>query len=833
MRRSLLRMVAVGAWLAVATGLSDTAQAQIASLVSPGPLSKAHASLEGAANCQKCHEAGKKVTADRCLTCHKPIALRIAARRGVHRDVTGDCVTCHVEHAGVDAELRPLDVKRFDHAAETGFALVGRHAPIAPTCVKCHKTRSFLTARPECRSCHADPHQGKLGDACATCHAMNAPFAAARTGFNHSKAAFPLTGAHTRVQCATCHKAREYRGLKFAACSDCHASPHKPAFPGACTSCHTDVAWKTTKVNHGATAFPLVGKHAAVECRACHKAPGTMVGARLKFAKCSDCHADPHRGQFKEDCAACHKETGFAKAAFDHGGRTAFPLTDRHAAIACTACHKRATSPGAMRAAQVSFKGLVVACSSCHKDPHAGELGTKCESCHKAAGFRIPGYTHTKASDFFGGQHSAIACAQCHAPRGAVVSAASRVTDGGWKFAGVATRCSTCHTDVHRGQFGDRCESCHSVSAAKFALVGFSHDKTAYPLSGKHAALQCASCHKRETGTFPAGAGTAVRFKGLGVTCASCHRDVHLGQLGNQCERCHATTGFARPNYAHAAGPAFFAGAHGKLVCAACHKKQEAAFPSGRGVAVRYAGFGKECSTCHANRHNGTLGGACQTCHTPAGWPIVSRAFHKAGQFPLQGKHLTVECASCHLNGVIKGTPTQCYACHWVRRRDDRYQTRLGSQCESCHTPVSWTSVRWNHAASSGVSLNAQHRALGCDSCHVNQQFRPGTVVCTNCHRADYDRTQAPNHAAAGFPLQCELCHRPSDARFSSAVFAHASAFPLLGVHATAQLMAELGCTGFYLSIGLTRQFNNQLWPIVIGVHPLPEPAILIDYDNP
>lgn len=29
-------------------------------------------------------------------------------------------------------------------------------------------------------------------------------------------------------------------------------------------------------------------------------------------------------------------------------------------------------------------------------------------------------------------------------------------------------------------------------------------------------------CHKKETGTFPAGAGTAIRFR-VGTTCVACH----------------------------------------------------------------------------------------------------------------------------------------------------------------------------------------------------------------------------------------------------------------------------------------------------------------------
>ena len=182
--------------VATAAGTPPAAAQELGALVSPGPLSAAHAKLEGLKNCEKCHEPGKKVTAARCLACHQPIAERMAAKKGVHRDVTDDCVTCHVEHAGADAELRPLDPSTFDHSAETGYPLDGRHAAIARDCAKCHTTRSYLTARPECASCHKDVHLGVLGADCARCHGTAAPFASATQTFDHGATPFPLTGAH-------------------------------------------------------------------------------------------------------------------------------------------------------------------------------------------------------------------------------------------------------------------------------------------------------------------------------------------------------------------------------------------------------------------------------------------------------------------------------------------------------------------------------------------------------------------------------------------------------------------------------------------------------------
>jgi hypothetical protein len=166
-----------------------------------------------------------------------------------------------------------------------------------------------------------------------------------------------------------------------------------------------------------------------------------------------------------------------------------------------------------------------------------------------------------------------------------------------------------------------------------------------------------------------------------------------------------------------------------------------------------------------------------------AQWGTPSRAFHKDTTFPLDGKHLTVACTSCHANQVTKGTPTACADCHWVRRQDDPYRTRLGGACEQCHRTSSWNAVRWDHAAATGTILNAAHRTVDCQSCHRDRRFGTGSGTCMACHRADYEQTQSPPHAAAGFSTQCADCHRLSDVSFNQARFDHNATFPLVGTH--------------------------------------------------
>jgi hypothetical protein len=604
-------------------GMSVDASAQLGALVSPGRLSRPHAALEGVGNCLSCHTAGRQVSATKCLTCHKPVAQRIAQKAGVHRNVTTDCVACHVEHAGIDGELRPFDQRRFNHATDTRFPLDGVHA--AATCAGCHKTRSFLTAESSCVSCHADPHTPTLGTRCETCHTTTEKFVAARTRFDHSRTSFRLTGAHVKVMCAGCHVNKVLSGLKFAACSDCHSDPHSKPMGTSCASCHTTATWRTQQVDHSRTAFPLVGRHAPVDCVKCHTRPALEVKPRA--GTCAACHTDPHSGVFKQDCASCHTESGFQKGTFDHS-TTRFPLLDKHSGLSCAACHKGATGSAAVSVRPIAspirpaiaapqgvqdFRGLSTTCVSCHTDIHRGELGVRCEQCHTARTFEVTTFTHAQNRPFFEGEHRTVACAKCHATPAVATPTVEPVSRVG--FTGTATTCVSCHRDVHLGQVGSRCESCHTVDGARFAVVGFSHDKTTFPLTGKHTPLVCDACHKVETRDFPAGRGAARRLTGIGTDCLACHTDPHAGQLGATCQTCHTVQAFAVSPYTHRnqrSLGSFFVGKHLGATCSACHKPTT--IGASRTPVVSYRTT-TACATCHTDVHRGALGPDCASCH--------------------------------------------------------------------------------------------------------------------------------------------------------------------------------------------------------------------------
>jgi hypothetical protein len=314
------------------------------------------------ATCAACHQDQTFVGAEReCVGCH--------LSEDVHEGRNGaQCGTCHSATAWL--------VPSFDHAAKTGFALRGSHANLA--CESCHVTNLAAALPSTCNGCHRtdDPHEGRLGESCSSCHDSN-QWAATR--FDHTAITdFVLRGAHVDVQCTTCHADGVDAPLGHE-CTSCHAEdPHQTQLGSRFESCHSETAWHSpVRFDHGLIAFPLLGRHATLECSACHASAAFHDAG----AACVDCHAaaDPHGGNFGAECATCHNPTDWHAWIFDHAA-TAFPLTGAHARSACASCHQQAATE--MSAAPRE-------CGQCHRrdDPHAGGFGNDCASCHTTESF--------------------------------------------------------------------------------------------------------------------------------------------------------------------------------------------------------------------------------------------------------------------------------------------------------------------------------------------------------------------------------------------------------------------------------------------------------------
>jgi hypothetical protein len=219
-------------------------------------------------------------------------------------------------------------------------------------------------------------------------------------------------------------------------------------------------------------------------------------------------------------------------------------------------------------------------------------------------------------------------------------------------------------------------------------------------------------------------------------------------------------------------------GAHSVLRCEACHGSAPYDRATGDCYACHRADF-ESSSFDHALVGSST---ACAACHSPAGW---SRTHfdHSLFQFPLTGSHLSVRCALCHIGGIWAGQPTDCKACHWIRRQDDPWNLALGDSCADCHTTAGWAGAPFDHLARTGFPLDGAHAHVPCLTCHPGHVPSGTPSGCYDCHRADFE-SAAFDHSLVGSSTSCAACH--STAGWSPATFDHSLFnFPLTGLHAS------------------------------------------------
>jgi hypothetical protein len=794
MRRTVLLRLLVA--LVVLLGIAP-ARVAYAQLLSPGPLSRSHASLEGDQHCGDCHSSGKRVDQGACLRCHGDIGARIGAGQGLHGlQFRGQaCEACHVEHVGGGPPTRwpSGGPGSLDHA-QTGWPLNGAHK--TTQCSRCHSRSNargaptFLGAPKACAACHKDPHDGHFGTTCNGCHNESAWKEVSPQGlqsFNHDNTHFPLRGAHTSVACAKCHfEPPRYTGLKFQLCGDCHKDPHSGRLGTACADCHEDTRWKPVTFRHTGAKHPgvsLANGHASVQCQTCHD-KGNLA-APSRGVACASCHKSVHKAPFGPACGNCHASIlwlGLPRAVgLAAHSRTGYPLTGRHEEANCAGCHKPSL-PRDARYRKLAFGR----CADCHQDRHGGEFarsdGGECRACHSTTGYRPTLFgvaAHASTRFPLVGKHTASPCSSCH-------TTARPLLD----LRVAKQACADCHTNPHGTQFASEmaqggCGHCHEPAGWNLPKI----DHSTWPLTGAHATTTCNSCHHPTAEDRKAGHGAS--YRGAPRNCAGCHDDVHLGQFrltqpALECDRCHSTTAFKIPSFDHKAIAGWaLTGAHASTECSKCHPTANVA---GERPTTRWRGPSRECSFCHANPHEQRTQAAtaaaattasaahrrsftdavsCSACHSTAAWRSRDAAGgdtkfdHSTTGFPLTGRHIHASCVSCHNSTV--SLKRACASCH-----EDFHRGRLSQACDSCHVPAGWRVTRpLEIHRMTRFPLTGMHVLADCTQCHVRaseQKFTDAPVDCYGCHQQDYQRPGIFPHTgsstSAPLPRDCSLCHR-------------------------------------------------------------------------
>jgi len=434
--------------------------------------------------------------------------------------------------------------------------------------------------------------------------------------------------------------------------------------------------------------------------------PGPLIEGHAKLEKnCDKCHSSFSKHEQTVLCANCHKDIKkdlTAKQGFH--GRNIFAVKQN-----CKQCH-------------TDHKG---------RDANIIQLDKETFN-HEMTDFAL------KAA------HRQVACSSCHKQ--------------GKKYREAPSQCYSCHKkdDAHGGQLGKKCASCHSENAWK--KISFDHDKTDFPLKGKHKDALCQSCHPDN------------RHKNTPKQCFACHAldDAHQGRYGRKCQTCHGSQDWKKAWFDHNKKTDYpLLGRHSKVRCDACHT----------GSANIYKKKpGKTCFTCHKSDdiHKGKNGNKCQQCHTPKSWKTSKFSHDNDTDFPLKGKHEKLQCSACHQGDVHKNKlKTDCLSCHRV---DDVHRGQEGRHCQTCHNEQGWANhINFNHDVSS-FPLNGQHAIISCEECHASKAFKDTSTDCYSCHEKD-----DAHHKALG--PHCNQCHNPNS--WSLWLFDHnrQTGFALDGAH--------------------------------------------------
>ena len=252
-------------------------------------------------------------------------------------------------------------------------------------------------------------HGGFVDDMdCSACHTTGGwklSSSAGASGFDHDRTGFPLRGQHVRTTCTGCHTEKQ----PATSCEGCHRDPHEGRHDEPCAECHTAVAWSDTTLDqHRRTRMPLTGRHATLECTACHKRQAARTFSDLP-TDCYACHRDrfhdrnvhpAHDGStgdppFSRECGQCHQTSAWSPAFAD-------PNALPRDAIARSGDHDRwfVLSSGSHR---------MSTCTSCHVDARRAKA-VRCDGCHDALSLRRQHRGATRPT-------TAVACLRCH-PRG-------------------------------------------------------------------------------------------------------------------------------------------------------------------------------------------------------------------------------------------------------------------------------------------------------------------------------------------------------------------------------------------------------------------------------
>jgi hypothetical protein len=343
---------------------------------------------------------------------------------------------------------------------------------------------------------------------------------------DHLRTGFPLTGAHERVACETCHVRGMFEGTPRE-CGVCHSgggfwqATRKPPnhIPSSekCGDCHLTTSWATARFDHSqvtgdcirchngavATGKPMNHVPSPDACELCH---GTVAWVPARFdhsmvmGSCYSCHNGTFaRGKpgdhppSSNACEDCHDTRSWETSGFDHTGITTGCFSCHNGSTArgksgnhppssneCEVCHTTSSWAGA----GFDHTGISGGCAACHNGGTAtGKPGNhivtslECNVCHSTAAWVPARFVHTSPN--YPGDHAApLDCSDCHVGGGETVL---------WQAPAYQPDCAGCHASDYRpgehkkvdspqilytvSELRDCTGACHEYTDATFTTI--------------------------------------------------------------------------------------------------------------------------------------------------------------------------------------------------------------------------------------------------------------------------------------------------------------------------------------------------------------------------
>jgi hypothetical protein len=244
---------------------------------------------------------------------------------------------------------------------------------------------------------------------------------------------------------------------------------------------------------------------------------------------------------------------------------------------------------------------------------------------------------------------------------------------------------------------------------------------------------------------------------------ATIHESPHK-KLERSCEECHVPTSFQEIRFDHEETDYRLVGLHADVNCLACHNIEN------------FSKVDRRCVTCHEDIHRDRMGVDCGRCHSPYRWTVFdAEEIHARTNFPIQGRHLLIDCVACH-----PGSPTAdfrrawrpCLDCHGQEYYANPIVNHISSGfsvlCQNCHEMTGWSpALMPDHDAWFPI-FSGRHKNTWdtCSICHVDpNNFR--TFECITCHEHNRTDMDAEHRGIPGYAyvsVQCYACHPTGEA---------------------------------------------------------------------